>query len=293
MKMTQKRNSLGVVITGGSSGLGYALCTAFLAAGDRVVICGRNQQRLDAALHALRLTGSHGELYGMACDIGEPEAVKKFAIFAATRLGIIDRWINNAGTAGRFKRPLWELQSDDILETCTTNLAGSLMLCAEVVRLMECQPFSFQACYHIFNMGFSSTGAKFSRSAVSHKVSKRAVAELTHLLSRELKAAGKFSIGVHEVSPGLVLTNLLLQDVSEKDMRLLNTIADSPEKVASVLVPKIRTISGRNRYIRYQPMAMTFFRILIKMKQMIGFSKTAVADARSEVSYQHDSSRCD
>ena len=152
--------SLGVVITGGSSGLGYALSEAFLSAGDRVVICGRNQQRLDDALRALRSKAIHGELYGIVCDVGDPSAVKRLVVFAASRLGRVDRWINNAGTAGRLKRSLWELQSDDILETCTTNLSGSLMLCAEAVRLMERQPPSLIPCYHIFNMGFSSTGCE-------------------------------------------------------------------------------------------------------------------------------------
>jgi chlorophyll(ide) b reductase len=270
MNKQQAVPSLGVVITGGSSGLGYALSAAFLSAGDRVVICGRNQQRLDDALHSLRLRVVHGMLYGIVCDVRDPDAVKRLSEFAASRLGRVDRWINNAGTAGRLKRPLWELHSDDILETCSTNLSGSIMLCAEAVRLMECQPSALKPCYHIFNMGFSSTGVKFSRSALSHKISKRAVAELTHLLSRELKAAGKTSIGVHEVSPGLVLTELLLRDVSAEDLKLLNIIADSPEKVASVLVPKIRSISGCNRYIRYQPMVMTFFRILMGMKQLTG-----------------------
>ncbi|MCF8217158.1 MAG: SDR family NAD(P)-dependent oxidoreductase [Chlorobium sp.] len=36
---------LGVVVTGGSSGLGFALASAFLEAGDRVVICGRDAEK--------------------------------------------------------------------------------------------------------------------------------------------------------------------------------------------------------------------------------------------------------
>jgi chlorophyll(ide) b reductase len=261
--------SLGVVITGGSSGLGYALAQAFLSSGDRVVICGRNQQRLDDALHTLRLAVPCGEIHGMVCDVGNPSDGRQFAIFATSRLGIVDRWINNAGTAGQFKRPLWELHPDDILETCTTNLSGSMMLCAEAVRLMDRQPSSLTPVYHIFNMGFSSTGVLFSRSAVSHKASKRGVAELTHFLTRELKAAGKTSIGVHELSPGLVLTDLLFKDASKRAMKLFHIIAERPEKVASVLVPKIRSITGCNSRLRYQPLFMIFFRVLAGIKQLV------------------------
>ena len=273
MKKEKRANSLGVVITGGSTGLGYAFARVFLSSGDRVVICGRNQQRLDDALHTLRLAVPNSEVYGIACDVGDPSSGKLLASFATDRLGIIDRWINNAGTAGQLKRPLWELHADDILETCTTNLTGSIMLCAEAVRIMDRQPSSPEPRYHIFNMGFSSTGASLSRSAVSHKASKRGVAELTHFLSGELKTARKSSIGVHELSPGLVLTRLLFQDAPEKSIKLFKIIAERPEKVASVLVPKIRSITGYYSRMRYQPLIMTFLRLIIGIPCIIGKGK--------------------
>ena len=258
--------SLGVVITGGSAGLGYALASAFLSAGDRVVICGRNLQRLETALQSLHQAVPQGEVYGIGFDVGDPDQCRALAAFAANQLGKVDRWINNAGTAGQLKRPLWELDADDILETCTTNLSGSIMMSAEAVRLMATQSPSSKAIYHIFNMGFSSIGAAFSRSAVHHKASKRGVAELTHFLSGELKSAGLSSIGVHELSPGLVLTHLLLQDASPDAKKFFSVVAESPEKVASTLLPKIRLITGSNRLVRYQPLVMTFFRVLLSLK---------------------------
>ncbi len=268
MSMTDR--SLGVVITGGSAGLGYALASAFLAARDRVVICGRNHERLDRALRSLCDKFPEGEVYGIECDVGDPTAVKLLAGFAADRLGRVDRWVNNAGTAGQLKRPLWMLRPDDIIETITTNLSGSILLCAEAVRLMDSQPPSPEAIYHIFNMGFSSSGAAFSRSAVPHKASKRGVAELTHFLSRELRNAGKTSIGVHELSPGLVLTGLLLKDASPEAMRLFKVIAERPEHVATRLAPKIRSITGSHRHIRYQPFVMTLIGAIKAIPGIIG-----------------------
>ncbi|MEI6639547.1 MAG: SDR family oxidoreductase [Chlorobium sp.] len=262
-------DSLGVVITGGSRGLGYALASEFLSAGDRVVICGRNSERLEESIDALRLAVPEGEIYGIGCDVGDPGAVRLLAELAVAKLGRVDRWINNAGTAGLLKRPLWELDAVDILETCTTNLSGSLALCAEAVKIMLRQPTADTPCYHIFNMGFSMVGASFSRSAVPHKASKRGVAEVTHFLSRELKAAGVKSVGVHELSPGLVLTDLLLRDATEEARRFLTVIAEKPETVASVLVPKIRSISGKNSRLRYEPLASMFFRILIALPRII------------------------
>ena len=150
---------LGVVVTGGSTGLGLAMARLFLLAGDRVVICGRDHDRLEAALGQLRTEASGGEVYGMACDVSAPGEAQAFVSYAVSKLGVIDRWINNAGTAGRFKRPLWELAPDDIDETCRTNLCGTMMLCAEVVRVMLRQPFGgTEPSFHIFNMGLSLSG---------------------------------------------------------------------------------------------------------------------------------------
>jgi len=261
--------SLGVVITGGSKGLGYALALGFLSAGDRVVICGRNPEGLDSALLSLRRAVPEGEVSGIVCDVGDPTAGRLLADFAVARLGRVDCWINNAGTAGLLKRPLWELDANDIVETCTTNLAGSVALCAEAVKVMLCQPFYDTPCYHIFNMGFSMVGASFSRSSVPHKASKRGVAEVTNFLSRELNAAGIKSIGVHELSPGLVLTELLLRDATEGARRFLTVVAEKPEIVAAVLVPKIRAVSGTNSRLRYEPLATMFFRILMALPRII------------------------
>jgi chlorophyll(ide) b reductase len=273
MKKVKIRDSLGVVITGGTKGLGYALAEVFLSFGDRVVICSRNQQHLDEALHSLQSAVPYGKVYGIVCDVGNPVDGRALAVFAASRLGRVDRWINNAGTAGQLKRPLWELDADDILETCTTNLSGSIMLCAEAVRLMKRQPSSSEPVYHIFNMGFSSFGAFFSRSAVSHKASKRGVAKLTHFLAGEIKEARISSIGVHELSPGLVQTGLLFQDASENALRLFNIIAEKPEKVASDLVPKIRGITGKNSRLRYHPPGVIVIKLLIEIKEVIRIAR--------------------
>ncbi|EAT58696.1 SDR family oxidoreductase [Chlorobium ferrooxidans] len=264
-KEKREPGSLGIVITGGSKGLGYAFAEAFLSAGDRVVLCGRNQERLDRALCSLNKSFPEREVYGFRCDVGDPADVRSFAGFAAGRLGQVDRWINNAGTAGRLKRPLWELELSDILETSATNLSGSLLLCAEAVRLMDRQPPSVEARYHIFNMGFSSPGAAFSRSAVPHKASKRGVAELTRFLVKELKSAGKTGIGVHELSPGPVLTDLLLIDAPASSQRILKLIAEEPERVASVLVPKIRDVRGHDGELRYRPLAFTLLKLMVGM----------------------------
>jgi len=111
-------------------------------------------------------------------------------------------------------------------------------------------------------MGFSASGVRSSPTAVSHRASKRAVALTTGFLDAELKKAGAGAIGVHELSPGLVLTDLLLKDAGIRERMLFNAVAETPEKVAATLAPRIRTVSGSGGLLRYQPVILMIARII-------------------------------
>ncbi|NTW52850.1 MAG: SDR family oxidoreductase [Chlorobiaceae bacterium] len=261
-----QRRGLGIVITGGTGGLGRSMAREFLLCGDRVVICGRSQARVDSALRVLRADVPDGEVYAMICDVSSPEQIPLFTAFAVSKIGIIDRWINNAGSAGLRKRPIWDLDFSDIDQTCRTNLSGSMMLCAEVLRVMLRQPVGDgEPIYHIFNMGFSLIGLRSSNTALPHRASKRAVALTSALIRDELKAARISSIGVHELSPGLVMTGLLLRDSTPGQRRFFNAVAEPADTVARALVPAIRGIRGAGGSLRYQPPILMFFRLVASL----------------------------
>jgi NAD(P)-dependent dehydrogenase (short-subunit alcohol dehydrogenase family) len=255
--------SLGVVVTGGTSGLGLAMAREFLLAGDRVVVCGRDPGRLDTAMRRLEAQVPGCALYGTRCDVSVPGDAAALAAFAEANLGVVDRWINNAGTAGRLKRPIWELDPADIDEVCRTNLSGSMMLSAEAVRIMCGQSSGPDyPSYHIYNMGFSAGGARSSPTAVPHRASKLAVAITTDFVRQELQRAGIGFIRVHELSPGLVLTDLLLRDSGSQERRIFNAIAETPETVAAVLVPRIRSANGGGDTLRFRPIPQMVARAL-------------------------------
>jgi len=262
VKRTDSSNvrSYGIVVTGGGSGLGFSLAAGFLEAGDRVVICGRDGRRLEYAVQELQRRFPEGVLYSMVCDVSKSSDLERFSSFVLDKLGMVDRWINNAGSAGLRKRPLWELGSEDICEVCATNLAGTMMASAVAVNLMLRQPPSRRPVYHIFNMGFSWFGAGFSRTSVPHRTSKLAVATVTALLQKELRAKGTRAIGVHELSPGLVKTALLFRDAAPETVDFLQKVAEEPEIVARVLVRKIRAASDFSSRVRYASFSSVAFR---------------------------------
>lgn len=261
-------SSYGVVITGGSKGLGYAMAREFLLRGDKVLLCARNEQRLAAAVSALQKEYPKAQVYGMRADVAVAGDVEALAKAAAEKLGTVHFWINNAGQVTH-NALLSEVSASEITSVVGVNVLGSLLGSREAIRLMRSQPPSPQPCYHIFNLGFSSWGASFSKSAVTHKMTKRALTQLSLSLAEELKAAGLSSIGVHNLSPGMVLTDLLLGSAGPASRRFFNTLAEEPETVAADLVPRIREVQGSGSSIEYLNPASAIGRVLSRVPQII------------------------
>ena len=91
-----------VLITGGSSGIGFALAKAMLAKGARVVITGRRTEALVEAVH--RLAGSACDIGGVAADIGTSEGRSATIEGGLAKLGGLDILINNVSSPHRVVR---------------------------------------------------------------------------------------------------------------------------------------------------------------------------------------------
>jgi NAD(P)-dependent dehydrogenase (short-subunit alcohol dehydrogenase family) len=83
-----------VLVTGGTTGIGFAIAERFLREGARVVVTGRDQELGLRAEAALR---DAGQSWFLAADAGDPAAVARSADLAAERLGALDVLVNNAG----------------------------------------------------------------------------------------------------------------------------------------------------------------------------------------------------
>ncbi|MXY36268.1 MAG: SDR family NAD(P)-dependent oxidoreductase, partial [Dehalococcoidia bacterium] len=86
------------IVTGGSRGIGYAIAEAFVGAGARVVISARGKEALEEAAKRL---GPNA--IAIPCDISDPEAVRSL-VSDASRLGLVDVLVNNAGISPFYKR---------------------------------------------------------------------------------------------------------------------------------------------------------------------------------------------
>ena len=80
-----------VLITGGATGIGYAMVESFLEAGNEVIICGRREERL------LKAQKKHPELYIKVCDIADEADRRTLVEWATANFRNLNILVNNAG----------------------------------------------------------------------------------------------------------------------------------------------------------------------------------------------------
>ncbi len=109
-----------ILVTGGATGLGFAMASEFAALGADLVLLGRRQEKLDAAKEALG-----GNVQTVSCDIRDPEAVEK-AVESIWNVGPLDTLVNNA--AGNFAAPSESLSHRAVDAVLATVLHGTTYL---------------------------------------------------------------------------------------------------------------------------------------------------------------------
>lgn len=131
-----------VLVTGGSSGLGFAMARALAAAAARVVITGRDEARLHAAVE--RLDRGGGDIWPLVMDVRDEQSVRGGIQSVAARWHGLDALVNNAGIGMRTVnpsfmtnlQPFWDVPVDKFEAVIDTNLTGYFRVARAVVPLM-------------------------------------------------------------------------------------------------------------------------------------------------------------
>jgi chlorophyll(ide) b reductase len=237
------KSNLGIVVTGGSKGIGFHLVDEFLKAGHRVVFCSRSQENIDEALKKLN---NHKNLFASACDITQPKEVEKFAKFSAEILGNIDIWINNAGIPADFGL-FDQLDCSSFKNTIETNVIGSMYCSKFAIQQMKKQTNGG----HLFQMeGFGSHGG-LRTGLTTYGTSKFGIVYLAKALANECMGT---NVGSHRLYPGLTLTDFITKGdtkVTKEMAFMLNAIGDTPDNVAKSLVPQILNVEGTSKHFEY------------------------------------------
>ncbi|MFC5751321.1 SDR family oxidoreductase [Actinomadura rugatobispora] len=218
-----------VVVTGGTRGIGLGLARQFLARGARVAICGRSPESVGKALAEL----GDGAV-GAVCDVADRDQVQALWDEAAGAFGRIDHWINNAGVSTA-RRPLTELPPDQLETVVSANLLGVLHGSAVAVRGMTAQGGGT-----VWNMAGLGSDGRTVAGLIAYGATKRGSDYLTTGLAKEVKGG---PVKVAHLSPGMVVTDLLIRDYSPKELakakKVFNILADQVETVTPWLADKV------------------------------------------------------
>jgi len=184
----------GVLITGGTSGIGAATARRFLEERSRVFVCGRDGDELERTLVEL---GGLGEIAGAVCDVSREAEVATLVDDAEERLGAIDVLVNNAGISWR--EPFLEITAEHWDEIIAVNLRGVFLVARETARRMAARGAGV-----IVNMS-STNGFGGEEDYAHYNASKAAIVVLTRTMAVELGPRG---IRVNAICPGYIRTPL-------------------------------------------------------------------------------------
>ena len=178
------------VITGGSTGIGFATAKRFLDEGARVVVTGRTQETLDAALSEL---GAPDRTLGVQGDVARLEDLDRLFAAVKKRWGRVDVLFANAGIA-QFA-PLEAVDEAGFDAQFDVNVKGLYFTVKKAVPLMS------EGGAIVLNSSVANTMGMAATTV--YAATKAAVRSLARTLSTELGPRG---IRVNAVSPGPVKT---------------------------------------------------------------------------------------
>jgi NAD(P)-dependent dehydrogenase (short-subunit alcohol dehydrogenase family) len=227
-----KDNSLhdkAVMVTGGASGLGAALCRVLAASGASIMVCDLDEAKAAAVAKSL---GSHDvRVTSIGFDVADPQAAEQAVNEMVHTFGKIDVLVNNAGTDVTLS--MAELPVSDWLRVINTNLNGPFLLAKYASEQMKQAGGGY-----IVNI--ASTAAKRAwPNASAYHASKWGLLGLSHAMHAELRP---HNIKVTAVIAGGMRTPFLLDRFPDIDLATLQDPLNVAKTVKTVLLVPDETV---------------------------------------------------
>ena len=220
------------IVTGSTKGIGRAMASGLARAGASVVVSSRKQDLCDQAAREIAdETGA--KTLGLACHVGEWDAIPAFVDQVHAHFGRIDVLVNNAGITTTRMTPS-EITQDVWRKIFSVNVEGPLRMAQCVVPFMREQGGG--SIINIASMAAYSGGTV----VCAYGASKAALVNLTKSQSQEFVA---WNIRVNVLSPGPFISEMV--EGAERNApgfkeliasgTLMRRIADPSEIVGPVL----------------------------------------------------------
>ena len=200
------------IITGGASGIGFAIAKSFVEKGFFTIIIGRDQQKLDAAKKIMgELCETNSFDLDRTSDI--PELVKNIN----DRHPRIDILVNNAGI--NMKKEFCDVSDDDFARIFHTNVLSLFALSREIVKVML--PYKAGSIINI-----SSMAAQYGiPKVIAYTASKTAVDGMTRAMAVELSPMG---IRINAIAPGFIATEMSAKALDSDPERKQKVLSRTP-----------------------------------------------------------------
>lgn len=213
------------LITGGTSGIGKAIATAFVKAGASVIITGRSQERIDKAIIDIKNTANNVTVIGSVMDNSNIDSIQSTIDSLLKSKRSIDILVNNAGINGGELSSCTEREYQDVMDT---NLKGTIFITRRISNHMiesNCEG-------NILNICSSSS---LRPATTAYTLSKWGMRGYTLGIAKQLI---KHGIVVNGLAPGPTATPMLIKEGSN-NYSLPNNPSQrfaAPEEIANIAV---------------------------------------------------------
>ena len=214
------------VVTGGSRGLGRAICLELAKGGANIVLCYAGNEA--AALETVKAVQDLGaKALAVRCDVADAGQVQGLIDAAVQAFGRIDILVNNAGiTRDNLLMRMTEADFDAVIDA---NLKGTFLCMKAVSKLMLKQRYG-----RIVSLS-SVVGLRGNAGQVNYAASKAGVIGMTKSAAKELGSRG---ITVNAIAPGFIATDMtdaLPEGVREKaEQQIALGRFGTPEEIAAL-----------------------------------------------------------
>ena len=184
------------LVTGSTTGIGEASARSLAAAGSKVMIHGRNEERGQQVLADLREAGAEAEL--VLGDLSDPDVCESLVDQCVSRFGAVDVLVNNAGILPEGSAP--ETDNDTWMHCMQVNVNSVFFLSRAAVQQMQ-----KQGSGNIINIS-SEWGLNGEQGFVAYCTSKGALMQMTRCMALD---HARENIRVNAVCPGEIHTQMV------------------------------------------------------------------------------------